>query len=154
MISLQIEKFADFYPECLPLLAEHNGEIGESENNMPLDIDVDGYAQMCAVGMLQLMTARKDGKLIGYCVFTIGNSLLSKNVLCGTQGPFFVTKQERATGTALRLYRESIKIMKQRGVKNVYPHHWMRGDSEKLGKYFEALGALPVERVYSLWIGE
>ncbi len=151
---ITVEKWADFYPECLPLMREHNAEVGESEERMPFDIDADTCAALETIGALLIVTARKDGKLIGYCGFTLGNSLLSKNVLCGTQGPFFVTKDERSSGAGLSLYRHAFREMKQLGVKNVYPHHYLRGDSARLGEFFEHLGAKPLQHEYSLWIGD
>ncbi len=152
MIEITIESWDKFYPVCLPLFKEHEAEIGE--NNMPLDVDVETCATMDKIGMALIVVAYKDGIMIGYCTFFLSKCLMSKNILIGTQGPYFVTKEERKTGAGLKLYREAIKQMKEKGVKNIYPHHYLRGDSAKLGAYFENLGATLIQYEYSLWIGE
>lgn len=154
MIEITSDRWDQFYPACLPLFKEHNDEIGELNKNMPLDPDVATCKLLSDRNLSIIMVARKEGLMIGYCVFTLGNNLMSKNVLCGTQSIFFVTKEERKSGVGLNLYREAIKYMKVRGVKNIYPHHWMRGDSPLLAKFFEHLGAVEIQHEYSLWIGE
>lgn len=153
MTLLQEEKWSNFYPDCLPLFEEHNGEIGESKDNMPLDPDIEACSALDGAGKLQILTARKADILVGYCTFFISNSLQSKNIVCATQGIYFVRKNERKGDLGLRLYMESIRRLKSKGVKNIYPHHWMRGDSILLKPFFERLGAIEVEHVYSLWIG-
>lgn len=151
---IQLEKWAKFYPDCLPLFAEHHAEIGEMEDRMPLDPDVNMCIKLDEAGLLQIVTFREENKLFGYCIFVIANSLQSKNVLCGTQSLYFLTKNSRHSNIGMKLYTESIKYMKTRGVKNIYPHHWLRGDSPKLKAFFERINATEIEHVYSLWIGE
>ncbi|MFA7278770.1 MAG: GNAT family N-acetyltransferase [Sterolibacterium sp.] len=150
---LQLERWATFYPECIALFDAHNTEVGESPTDMPFDPDIDSIAALDAADQLQIVTARKDGKLVGYCMFTIGNSLQSKGVLCGTQAAYYLKKENRPSGLGIKLYLESLTHLKARGVKNVYPHHWLRGDSPKLKTFFERIGAVELEHVYSLWIG-
>lgn len=153
MTLLQEEKWSQFYPECLPLFEEHNSEIGESAENMPLDPDIETCEMLDHAGKLQILTARKGGDLVGYCTFVISRSLQSKNVLCATQSIYFVRKADRRGDLGLRLYMESIRHLRAKGVKNIYPHHWLKGDSMLLKPFFERLGAVEIEHVYSLWIG-
>lgn len=154
MTLMQEERWSTFHPACLPLFKEHNEEIGEPEDRMPLDPDVDAIEALDKAGMLQILTARHSDDLLGYCTFVISKSLQSKNVLCATQSIYFVKKCERKGSLGLRLYMESIRHLKTKGVKNIYPHHWLRGDSIALKPFFERMGAIEVEHVYSLWIGE
>ena len=154
MIEIKEERWSNFWPDCLPLLKEHNDEIGELNQNMPLDPDIDTIAALDKAGIVQIVTAREDAAMIGYCTFTLGNSLMSRKILCGTQSIYFVKESKRNTDTWMRLYNESIKLMKAKGVKNIYPHHWLRGDSPRLGVFFRRKGAIPIQSEYSLWIGE
>jgi len=146
---IQQESWQEFYPDCLPLFEEHDAEIGEQSSDMPLDPNVEGYAGLDKAGMLQILTARQDGKLIGYCIFVISQSLQSRKVIVGTQNLWFVTKEKRRGGIAGRLYLKSIALMRAKGVKNIYPHYYVRGDA-KLKRFFERLGAKELQHEYSL----
>lgn len=154
-MKIQLEKWDNFYPDCLPLFAEHKAEIGESADRMPVDPAIDKCAALDKAGMLQIITARDNsGTMSGYCIFVIDYSLESKDVLIGEQKLWFVTKSARHGGLGIKLFMESIKLMKERGVKNIYPHRWMTVESKDLEKFFVGLGAYELERIYSLWIGE
>jgi hypothetical protein len=152
MTTYQVERWSEFYPDCLPLFAEHDLEVGECDPRMPLDPDVSTCEALDKAGVLQILTAREEGNLVGYCIFSIAHSLQSRKILCGTQSLYFVTKSHRGI-LSLRLYDEAIRHLKARGVQNIYPHHYLRGDSPRLKKFFERRGAVEVQHEYSLWIG-
>ncbi len=156
MLTYDLESWDKFYPECAPLFEEHL-EIGELNPKMPLEIDVDAYARIDKAGLLQILVARDDGVMVGYCIFIISYSMVSKNILCGVQNLWFVTKEHRpGPGRVGRtLFLESIRFLKSKGVKNIYAHHWLRGESYRLGLFFETiLGAQEIQHEYSLWIGD
>ena len=150
MIAYRVETWAQVYPDCVPLLIEHREEIGEMD--MPFDPDLEQIELMDRLGMLQILTARRDGEMIGYCMFALGRNLTSKGILTAEQKMFFLSKSARAglSFTAVKMYSISMEMLKVRGVHTVYPHHWMRGDSPKLAKLFERMGAHELERVYAL----
>jgi Acetyltransferase (GNAT) family len=152
MTIIAVEKWDEFYPDCLPLFAEHHTEIVEDGERMPLDLNVEDCAYMNKNGLLFLLAARKEDKLVGYFTCTIGRSLMSRNVICATQAPYFVTESERSSGLGLRLYREAIRLLREQGVHILFPHHWLKGGGEKLGEFFVHLGARPIQHEYSLWI--
>ena len=152
MTIIQTEKWVDFYPECLPLMAEHHAEVVDDGEREPLDLNVDTIAAMDSNGSLLILAARKEGKLVGYIMFILGRSLMSKNVMCATQAPYFVTQSERKNGAGLKLYRKAIAILRERHVHVVFPHHWIKGGGEKLGEFFEHLGAREIQHEYSLWV--
>lgn len=144
---IQLETWKQFHPDCLPLFLEHENEIGEKRH--PLDPDIDLIEKMDAMNLVQIVTAREEGQLVGYCIFTLGNSLMSRRVLIGTQGPVFVTKSKRRGGLGIRLYEFAFSEMIKKGVQDIYPHYWVQG-GEVLRNYFERKGAVELERVYSL----
>lgn len=154
-MSLQQETWNQFYPDCLPLFAQHKAEVGESQSKMPLNIDVEQWAAIDRANAVQIITARDLAKnLLGYCCFFISSSLESKGLLCASQSLWFVTKESRYGGLGIRLFMEAVKYLKNRGVRNIYPHRWLTVDSTDLDKFFLSLGAIEIERGYSLWIGE
>ncbi len=154
-MMIQQATWAQFYPECMELAAQQYEEIGEDGKRMPLDPDADAFENLEKAGMLQILTARDDAKkMIGYCLFIISHNLLSRKILCATQCFFFVTKSARQSKAGGGLYLEAIRLLKERGVKNIYPHYWTRGDGPMLKRFFEKLGAVELEHAFSLWVGE
>lgn len=152
MTTIQVEKWEQFYPDCLPLMIEHHAEIVDDKEHMPFDLDVQSCAVMDKTGTMLILAARKEGKLVGYGIFLINHSLMSKDVLCATQAPYFVTVDERKTGIGLKIYRYAIQVLRSRGVHQLFPHHWLKGGGEKLGEFFVHLGAVPIQHEYSLWL--
>lgn len=152
-MSIQVEKWNQLYPDCLPLFAEHKAEIGETR--IPYNPDIEKAAVLDKSGRLLIITARDENKkLQGYLGFFMDTSLECKNLLLGTQMLWFVTKTARQGGVGIKLYLEAIKQMKGLGVEYIYPHRWLTVDSSDLDKFFLKLGAVPLEYVYSLRIGE
>lgn len=157
-MRIQVERWNKFYPDCLPLFAEHKAEIGESSERMPLDPDLTKCALLDKCDMTQIMTARDDaGHLVGYCIFVIDNSLESKDILIAEQKFWFVTKAARKGALGIRLFMNSLKLLEAKSVKNIYPHLWVTAKPEEikaLDKFFTGLGAYELERIYSLKIGD
>lgn len=155
MTTYQIENWIEFYPDCIALFEEHEAELGEGNPKMPLDPAYDAWRAMDQMGVLSIMTARVDDKLVGYCLFVLSANLKSRNVLCAEQKLWFVTKSHRRGGIGIKLFTKSVEFLKNfREVKNIYPHRWTTVDSEVLDKFFKSLGAVEIERQYSLWIGD
>jgi hypothetical protein len=128
--------------------------MGEVNDKIPIKPDIEACVRLEKAGLLLIVAARNDvGRMIGYCTFILSNDIMSKDILCGTQGPFFVTKSKRLGGLGVRLYDYMIEKMKERGIKNIYPHHYLHGDSVKLSRYFVKLGAVKTQLMYTLWIG-
>lgn len=155
-MRIEKENWDHFYPDCLPLFEEHEAEIGDSPDEMPLAPANTIWEALDKADMLQIITAREDTKLIGYCLFVLGPSLKSKHIICGEQKLWFVTKNRRKGGLGLKLFLESIKYMKEKGVQQIYPHIWVAADPQiqtALRKFFTKLGARKLEEQYSLRIG-
>jgi len=153
MTIIAPESWAAFYPDCLSLFAEHHAEIVDEAYSTPLDPDIGACAAADKSGNVLILVARKETKMVGYAIFFISRNIMSKNVIIATQAPYFVTKDQRKYGIGFKLYREAIKILKHRGVHILYPHHWLTGDSARLGSFFEHLGAKEIQHEYSLNIG-
>lgn len=133
-------------------MRQHHDEIGEKYT---LEPDYETYEVMDKVGNLQIVGARIDGKLVGYCLFFICKNLSNRNMLVGTQNIWFVLKEYRQTMERIghELMVTSIRLMKIKGVQRIYPHHW--GDSPALKRYFESkLGAQKLENGYVIVIGD
>jgi hypothetical protein len=152
MIRIAQEKWDTFYPDCMGCLSEHKDEVG-ADDGYPFDPDIDQAAAMSDHNISQIVTARAGNSLVGYCVFMISPSLVSRDVISGVMGPWYVRADYRGSTVTYRLFAESLRLMKERGVRSVYPHHWFKGDSPKAARLFEHFGAKPCELVYHLDLG-
>lgn len=149
--SEQIER------EGLALSEAHFDEVDHDiEPRRPFRLDHEIMRGIEAAGQLQLNTARVDGQLAAYCIWTIGPDPESEGLLIANQGPWFVAENPEYRGLRLgtTLFRRSLDNLKARGVQCVFPHHRTQGRGSKLGTFFRRIGAKEIQRGYSLWIGD
>lgn len=151
MISFQVENWNDILEEAKPLWVPHYQEVGQNKEKMKLDPDLDKLHNLNARGMLHIVTARKDGELVGYHASVIDTLIHYKNILAGVSDLYWLREDCRKGTTGIRLFQEVERTLKARGVQVLY-------DATKLyldhGKIFEHLGYKPIERKYSKWIGD
>lgn len=157
-VQMQAEAWSEpFERESALLAAEHFEEVNLGvEPRRPLRLDCAIMRAIEAAGQLQLNTARADGVLAGYCIWTIGPDPESEGLLIANQGPWFAADRPEYRGLNLgtTLFRRSLDDLKARGVKCVFPHHRTQGRGAKLGTFFRRLGAKEIQCGYSLWIGD
>ena len=65
-----IEEYAQIITDIEPLLIRHHAELA-AYSDIPLDPDYNFYERANKMGFLRIYSARKDGELIGYALFTI-----------------------------------------------------------------------------------
>jgi hypothetical protein len=147
------EALASCKKEAALLALEHFAEVEAGvEPRRAHCVDWEGMEKAEAAGALRVYTARKGGELVGYITWTLACDLESKGLLVAQQGAWFV-----APGAALagwKLFMGSLRDLKSRGVKLVIPHHRLQGRGRGLARWFERLGAKPLQMNYSLWIGD
>lgn len=150
------ERWRDAVEEMRPLMKLHWLEVARNHDCVKLDVDEKRYEDMDDSGVLHLLTARRDGKLIGYHVCIVSPHLHYASTLHGFTDVYWVAPEFRVGRTGLRLFealaRELDRIRIERG------HKFMKLiTATKLhmdqGRLFERLGYSPVERIYSKVIG-
>ena len=137
--------------ECL--IQAHHDQLGEFDAELGFDPDYEKAIQLEQSGIFRVVTARHDGKLVGYCCFLVHNSLEHKTLKVGTQAMWFVSDEHRR-GAGKLLMTESLRRLKEEGVKVAYPHHRVFGGGEHVAVLMKRLGAKPLELSYSLQIGD
>lgn len=115
-LEITEEPFATSFPDAQGLAADHCMLLGEppdewTRNNIPL------LQQMDAVGRLQILTARANGKMFGYLASMLGETLDSSSARSATHTLFFASKEW--PGAGLRLQREAIKRLKDKGFDEI-----------------------------------
>lgn len=73
-----LEKWRDVEHEILPLMQRAYDAL-EPYPDMPLDLNVERYAELCAANILHVLTVRIAGVLIGQCLLMIAPSLRNRS---------------------------------------------------------------------------
>lgn len=73
-----LEKWRDVERELLPLMQRAYDAL-EPYPDLPLDLNVERYAELCAANILHVLTVRIDGLLVGQCLVMIAPSLRHKS---------------------------------------------------------------------------
>ena len=143
MTTYQRETVAQVLDEIKPLLMKHWEEIAHFKA-VPLDPDYDAYLRAEAQGKLRVFTARKDGTLVGYSVFFMGN-LHYRSARIATQDILFLLPECRGF-TGYRLIRFSDSELKAEGVEVTYHHVKVAHD---FGPLLAHMGYAPVDIIYA-----
>lgn len=152
-VDYAMETWEQIWPECDELGAEHFEEVdGGVEPNRPYKVDAGLMGQLFDAGIMHIATARRYGRMVGYCTWNVMRDPESEGLLIAKQGAWFTEPGLGEVGRRLFLF--SVNALTRLGVQNIFPHHRMQGRGKNLGKFFESLGAKEVQHEYSLWIGE
>lgn len=146
-ITIQSESFDTWLRDAKSLFNEHLIEVGEApgdwqKKNIPLMRVLDEN------GMMQVTTARSNGRMFGYLMTLISPSLTSENVISATNTTFYASKD--APGLGLKLQRAALRSLKERGVDEVFWEAGKRGSGPKLGSLYKRLGAVDHGHTYRL----
>lgn len=142
----RVERWKHLRGEMLPLLVRHWREVALNHADVPLDIDEQRYAELDEAGALHIVTARRNGLLIGYHVAIISPHLHYKSTLHGITDVYWLAPECRHGVTAMRLFQAVERELKAAGVRKVFTATKLHLDQ---GPLFERLGYRPVERLYA-----
>lgn len=144
MIEIAAVPFHEVIPEIAPNVERHYNEMNEGDDNGAFDMDWDYYHQLSLSGACICITARDDGKLIGYSIYDIGTSPRYKDMLEASSSGLFVEKEYRDGKTAKRMIQAADAVMKSIGVKETS----YTSNDEQFGKFLERAGA---KQTYKIW---
>jgi len=141
-----VERWRDLRVEMLPLLVRHWREVALNHADVPLDIDEARYRQLDEAGGLHIVTARRDGLLIGYHVAIVSPHLHYASTLHGITDVYWIAPECRHGVTAMRMFQAVERELKSLGVRKLFTATKLHLDQ---GALFERLGYRPVERLYA-----
>lgn len=151
MISFNVENWNDVKEEAAPLWPFHWEEVGQNKIKMKLDPDLDKLNLLNSKGMLHIVIARDDGKLVGYHASIVDTLMHYKNVLAAKGDLYWLSPDHRKGSTGIKLLKEVERTLKLRGVQVMYDITKLYLDN---GVIFDRLGYKAIERNYSKWIGD
>jgi hypothetical protein len=147
VITYQLEKFVDSYPEAVVLLQRHWEEVALDKDCIKLDADIETYTKLEEQGILHILTVREDGILIGYhCSFVRPHLHYATSLTAFVDIYFIAPEKRNMPRVAMRMFKEVEKTLKARGVQRIITTTKLHLDKSDFLKF---LGYTEVERVHS-----
>jgi len=146
MVEFKEEGYEDVINEILPLLEGHWQEIALNQDTIKLNPDYEQYKVLFRVGAMRMVTAREEGKLVGYCICLIRPHIHYKDSLTATNDIFYIHPDYRKGMTGVKLFKAVETIMKSYGVQRIM---MMTKKHKDVGPIFERLGYTEAERVFT-----
>lgn len=145
MVTFQQEKWADCVHEMREIWPEHWASLALNQDQIQLACDEAKYEQGEAMGCLHIITARSDGKLVGYHYGMLMNHLHYKDagLMCYTD-VYYLKPQYRKGLTGIRFLSAVMASLKALGVVKFYMSTKIHSDNSKV---LEALGMKPSDIV-------
>jgi hypothetical protein len=128
-IELYSEKLVE---DIKPLLELHYQELTLNKEHIKLDPDWHKYSILAKNKSLVVITARDQGKLVGYSVFFITNHLHYQQNKMANNDVLFLHEDYRKGTTGIKLIKESEKALKDLGIIKILWHIKFAKDFRKI----------------------
>lgn len=151
MIKFATESYYDVIEEIKPLLEAHYEEVAWYQDEVPFDPDYEKYEVMANTGLLHIVTARDDGKLIGYFVSLVASGMHYKQTKFALNDILFVHPDYRGGSVAYKMFKYAFAALKEIGVDIITIHMKTDAPFEPLCL---ALGMAKQEYLYSIYLGD
>ena len=132
MIEFGVEKYHQVSEDIKELIKLHYEEIAVNKDVIPLDPDWDRYKQLDDNGLILTVTARDDGKLIGYAIFFVTSHLHYKSTYYANNDLLYLHPDYRKGLVGVRLITISEKYLKEKGVTKIMWHIKINKDFSRL----------------------
>lgn len=119
MLKIQRGNWAEMQREAEPIFKTHYEELALHKDVMPMGCDHDFYFNLERNNFLLVVTARRDGRLIGYYVgIVIAHHPHNKDGgKVSTTDMFYVLPDERKGGAGAKLLIAAENELRREGVK-------------------------------------
>lgn len=128
------------------MFVEHWKEVALNHAEVPLDVAWDRYNALDDAGALHVLTARRDGVLVGYHIAIVTAHLHYASTLHGITDVYWIAPAYRTGRTGLRMFQAVERELKKLGVRKLFTATKLHLDQ---GALFEYMGYKPVERLYA-----
>lgn len=128
----------------------------EGHTGLRPDLDVEALEKMELLQKLHgfgAFAAGLDNKMIGYALFILANSLISKHLLEATEVGFFIDPDYRDRGVAHHMMGYVHGQLKMLGAGHVL-HACPPGEADGWGEFIKRTGGKEIERRYLLPLGD
>jgi hypothetical protein len=147
MITFQKEAPMPFADEAMQLFKDHYDEIAERTDVIELDPNLEQYNMLYDRGMLEIHTARDDGKLIGYSLWFVINHIHYKKSLTVTSDVLYISPNYRKGMLGYKFIKWTTEEIKKRKPQRI---QFRIKPFLDYGKLIERLGGNFFEKTYSI----
>lgn len=139
MATVQTESWAAVADEIEAVAAFHWADLALDKLLFARDLDHEAYRNLESLGRLHVVTARDEGRLVAYAIwFVMPHHLHYKSSgSIALADMYYVLKEYRKGGLGVRLFRESERGLKARGVIRAHASSKVHEDNTRM---FEMMG--------------
>jgi GNAT superfamily N-acetyltransferase len=114
-MKISHENFTNVKQDIQPLLELHWAETEPNQDTIKLDPDWSEYFRLSEAGVLKIFTARNNGKLVGYCVVMISQSIHHKDHIFAGTDVVYVHPEFRKSSTGSDLIKFAENYCEENG---------------------------------------
>ena len=148
-VKIQEESFDVFFRDAQLLAAEHLVAIGETPDNWN-NKNLAFMRQIEDGGAWSIVTARLNGRMLGYLMTVLTPSLEQSEAPVAVQTAFFASQDAKGMNLGMQLQRASIEAVRARGVRDIVMRAGVRGAGPRMGVLYQRLGAVDDGHMYRL----
>lgn len=111
----------------------------------PYDFDWNSYFRLDALGILKIITARKEGRLVGFILYMVTHHLHHRTTLMGVSDGIGVDMTVRGEGVGRGLLAKGEEVLRGLGCTSITHSYRLCYGTTPL---FEKLGFEAIEHVY------
>jgi GNAT superfamily N-acetyltransferase len=97
-LAFAVEPFVNVWAEAQPWTRPHWEEIAKNKSLLTINPDIDRYRRLAVDDHLLLVTARADGKLVGYFLWIVAAHPHYKHVQVAEEDLHFLLPEYRSSG--------------------------------------------------------
>lgn len=154
------ERFGLIAREFPNLFQKHWREIALNQDKIPLDPDWNRYFDYDLLGILQVLTARANGVIVGYIFVFVHPHLHYASTIWAQTDIFWLDPAYRFSGqglmpTGYKLFRLMEQRLREMGVRVAYVNMKLHFEAARgtLRKMLLRLGYNPTEEIFSKFLG-
>lgn len=150
-ITAQVEHVMDVLEDLMPTLFAHWKDVGLFRDKMPLDPDYPRYARADAANEYLMVTARDDGRIIGYVSFWVHGPPHYHSTITAFMDLIYLPQDHRGLGIGRMMVDIAKPALKAMGVGPM----WVGSkDHKSIDGFWAVLGFEPGETLRVAWIGD
>ena len=148
-LLIRSELFMSAAKDAPSMLAQHHEEV--EDQRLPLVPDYNLFMSLEQQQMLHVFTARDDGKLVGYNVYTTTPTLHHQTTKVAVCDSIYVLPSYRGTWVGVKLIKFAETVLKDKGVSVVMMNAKSKHD---FGSMLNRLGYAQTEVQYTKHLGD
>lgn len=154
MTTVQLEPLRSVYHELLPLFHQHWLDLGPYKDRMPLSPNLPVYEFLESVDQIVVLTARQEGRLVGYFIAKVGPGLhYSQTNQAITDVPYVLSEVKMRGLVMMRLFHAAEDEFRRRGVGPWFASYKVNSrHAPSMDRLLRHVGMVPCDLQFSKWL--